>query len=151
MNTKLKPVGRSKFFARAFEYLTEIRTSLINEIESEVRSEQARNREDCLDSYDLASEEHHRQLSYVLTQRERVKLSQIDAALKQIREMKYGVCETCGLPIAEARLEAMLFTRLCRDCQHDQEREARQRRPNHDEPGGPFFEGGSPTVDEKGN
>jgi RNA polymerase-binding protein DksA len=150
MSAKPKAVVRSKVFAKAFEYLTDIRTSLIHEIESELRSERARNREDCVDSYDLASEEHHRELSYMLTQRERVKLSQIDAALKQIREMKYGVCETCGLPIAEERLEAMLFTRLCRDCQHDQERELKTRRSNHDEPG-PFFDAGSNTIDERGN
>ncbi len=150
MTTKLKDVGRGQFFAKAFEYLTDIRTSLIHDIESELRSEQARNREDCVDSYDLASEEHDRQLSYMLTQRERVKLSQIDAALQQIREMKYGVCETCGLPIAEERLEAMLFTRLCRDCQHDQEREAKTRRARHEEPAS-FLDAGSSPVDEKGN
>jgi DnaK suppressor protein len=151
MTAKLKDVGRSQFFAKAFEYLTAIRTGLIDEIESELHSEQGRNQQDCLDSYDLASEEHHRQLSYTLTRRERVKLSQIDAALKQIREMKYGVCETCGLPIAEERLEAMLFTRLCRDCQHDQERAAKKRRTNHDEPAGSLFDAGSTTVGEKGN
>jgi RNA polymerase-binding transcription factor len=150
MTVKRKAVGRSELFAKAFEYLTDIRTALIDEIESELRSEQARNREDCSDSYDLASEEHHRQLSEILTQRERVKLSQIDAALKQIRELKYGVCETCGLPIAQERLEAMLFTRLCRDCQHDREREAKTRRPNHDDLG-LLFDSGSSTVDEKGN
>ncbi len=150
MTAKLKAVGRSQFFAKAFEYLTDIRTSLINEIESELRSEQARNGQDGLDNYDLASEEHHRQLSYMLTQREQVKLTQIDAALKQIREMKYGVCESCGLQIAEERLNAMLFTRLCRDCQENREREAKTRRPNRDEPGA-FFDADSTTVDEKGN
>jgi DnaK suppressor protein len=50
-------------------------------------------------------------------------------------EGTYGVCESCGLEIAEERLEAMPFSRLCRDCQQDEEREAKsQRRPADDEP-----------------
>ncbi len=43
------------------------------------------------------------------------------------------MCEACGLEIAEERLSAMPFTRLCRDCQQDQEREARSQRRSEDE------------------
>jgi len=150
MSGKLKQIDRRLFLTQAGQYLSDIRTRLIHGIESELRSEQARNGQDGPDNSDLASEEHHRQLSYMLTQREQVKLTQIDAALKQIREMKYGVCESCGLQIAEERLNAMLFTRLCRDCQEHREREAKTRRPNHDEPGA-FFAADWTAVDEKGD
>ncbi|MGH7948769.1 MAG: TraR/DksA family transcriptional regulator, partial [Candidatus Binataceae bacterium] len=47
----------------------------------------------------------------------------------------YGVCESCGLEIAEARLDALPFTRLCRDCQQEQEREARTQRRSDDDRG----------------
>jgi RNA polymerase-binding transcription factor DksA len=42
-------------------------------------------------------------------------------------EANYGLCEACGLEIAEQRLKAMPFTRHCRDCQQDREREAKTR------------------------
>jgi DnaK suppressor protein len=45
----------------------------------------------------------------------------------------YGMCDSCGLEIGEERLEAMPFTRLCRDCQQEQEREAKSQRRTEDE------------------
>jgi DnaK suppressor protein len=43
-------------------------------------------------------------------------LQDIDAALGKIAEGAYGLCESCGAPIAEARLEAMPAARLCIAC-----------------------------------
>ena len=80
-----------------------------------------------MDAYDLASEERDREINFILSDRERVKLKQIDDALERLDDGTYGVCESCGLEIAEERLDAMPFTRLCRDCQQDQEREAKSQ------------------------
>ncbi len=43
-------------------------------------------------------------------------LQDIDVALGKIDEGAYGLCESCGNPIAEARLEAMPAARLCIAC-----------------------------------
>ncbi len=43
-------------------------------------------------------------------------LQDIDAALGKIEQGTYGLCESCGRPIAEARLEAMPAARLCIAC-----------------------------------
>ncbi len=40
-------------------------------------------------------------------------LSDIDNALAKIDAGTYGLCEQCGKPIGEARLEAMPAARLC--------------------------------------
>ena len=40
-------------------------------------------------------------------------LSDIDEALTKLDNGTYGVCEECGQPIGEARLEAMPAARLC--------------------------------------
>ena len=40
-------------------------------------------------------------------------LSDIDDALAKIDNGTYGICEQCGQPIGEARLEAMPAARLC--------------------------------------
>ena len=43
-------------------------------------------------------------------------LTDIDAALAKFDGGNYGVCESCGGPISEARLEAMPAARLCITC-----------------------------------
>jgi DnaK suppressor protein len=130
-----KPVGanRKKFLAKTREQLLEMKTKLLGEIDSEMRAEREGNKDEGMDTYDLASEERDREINFILSDRERVKLKQIDDALERLEEGAYGVCESCGLEIAEERLEAMPFSRLCRDCQQDQEREAKSQRRNDDE------------------
>jgi RNA polymerase-binding transcription factor DksA len=80
-----------------------------------------------MDSSVLASEEYEREMSSKLSTREQFKIGQIDDVLKRIAKLAFGVCETCGLEITEARLNAMPFTRLCCDCQQDYERKAKAR------------------------
>ncbi len=43
-------------------------------------------------------------------------LNDIEDALRKIDEGTYGVCEQCGGPIGEARIEAMPAARLCITC-----------------------------------
>ena len=51
------------------------------------------------------------------------KLSEIEDALERIKDTSYGGCEECGEPIAEDRLRALPFTRVCVECQSKNERE----------------------------
>ena len=48
-------------------------------------------------------------------------LRAIDDALARIRQAEYGVCEECGEPISKARLEAVPWTRWCRECKEKQD------------------------------
>jgi|SRR6516225_4749417 len=43
-------------------------------------------------------------------------LRAIEEALARIDRRTFGVCESCRRPISTARLEAVPWTRLCRDC-----------------------------------
>ena len=43
-------------------------------------------------------------------------LRAIEEALARIRQGTFGTCETCRNPISRARLEAVPWTRHCRDC-----------------------------------
>jgi DnaK suppressor protein len=47
----------------------------------------------------------------------------IEAALARIKQGTYGVCEVCKQPIFKARLEAVPWTHLCRECK-ERERSA---------------------------
>ncbi|HUY27769.1 MAG TPA: TraR/DksA family transcriptional regulator [Candidatus Binataceae bacterium] len=130
-----KPVAanRKKFLAKVREHLLEMKEKLHGEIESELRAEREGNKDEGMDTYDLASEERDREINFILSDRERVKVKQIDDALARLEDRTYGVCESCGLEVAEERLSAMPFTRLCRDCQQDLEHEAKSQRRFDDE------------------
>jgi RNA polymerase-binding transcription factor len=43
-------------------------------------------------------------------------LAEVERALSKLSDGSYGRCESCGQPIAEARLEAKPAARLCIDC-----------------------------------
>jgi len=45
----------------------------------------------------------------------RNELAEVELALKKLDDGTYGRCETCGEPIAPARLEAMPAARFCID------------------------------------
>jgi len=47
-------------------------------------------------------------------------LQAIEGALSRIEDGTYGVCRECGEPIAEARLQAIPWTRACISCKEKQ-------------------------------
>jgi DnaK suppressor protein len=134
MTKKPSAASRNLFFARAREHLRDTKTRLNHQATSELRAEREGDRGDGLDDSDRASEECDRDISSMLFERERLKISQIDAALQRIAEMKYGVCANCGFEITQERLKVMPFTRLCRDCQQDQEHAAKTRSTLRNDP-----------------
>jgi DnaK suppressor protein len=150
MIKRKKAMRREQFLAKMHEYLTGTKTRLIREIATQLRTERDASRDDCMDSCDLASEENERELSTMLSERERLKVGQIDDALRRIASLKYGLCEMCGLEVTEERLNAMPFTRLCCDCQQEREHEAKTRRryEEHDYEG---YKLGSIDAQEESN
>lgn len=79
------------------------------------------------DNYDIAASERDRELTYMLGDRERIKIREIDNALLKIKDGSYGICEECGEPIAKKRLMLIPYTNLCINCQSHAEEEERIR------------------------
>lgn len=61
-------------------------------------------------------------------------LAKIDEALLRLEDGSYGTCAECDQEIAEARLKAVPFATLCRDCQEVEETRAAAERPLTREP-----------------
>ncbi len=55
-------------------------------------------------------------------------LARIDDALHRLEAGGYGTCEECADDISSARLRALPFAGLCRDCQESIERAAQEER-----------------------
>src|SRR5688572_26141074 len=85
-------------------------------------------------------------MDFALMEMESETLRQIDEAIQRLDEGTYGVCSECDEKISEARLKALPFATVCRDCQAQREDDlaARNARPSR------FFEDGpSPAVRER--
>lgn len=78
------------------------------------------------DSVDIASLEINQSSLAKVGKRELNHLKKIDVALKKIKDGTYGECESCGEPIAVARLMARPVAQLCIDCKTAQENEERR-------------------------
>ena len=102
--------------------LLKMREELLSDISKSMRSESNPLKSEIGDLYDLATSERERELSFLLTDRDRKKLNQIDEALRRVEDGSYGICESCGEEISKGRLLAMPFTKLCVNCQAEQEK-----------------------------
>jgi RNA polymerase-binding transcription factor len=68
------------------------------------------------DLVDQANAEAEADLQIHLHQSDGRLLRAIEDALARMRQGRYGICTICREPISAARLEAVPWTHLCRDC-----------------------------------
>ena len=71
---------------------------------------------------DTATVTLDREIDYTLEENSENVLKEIDRALKKIESGTFGICETCGQPIAEERLLAIPYAKQCIDCKRREER-----------------------------
>ncbi len=134
-------------------FLKKMRTTLAGQkqqillqLDEEIREGKESGLDEGMDTYDLASEERDREIHLILSDRDRDKLQAIENALERIGEGEYGICEDCEEEIAQARLEALPFSRLCVACQEEREKEARFQRRIDD--GGGFGRSNQVDLDD---
>jgi len=85
----------------------------LHETMSDVNSRQG-------DLADQASGNNEVHIQLKLKQTDAKILQAIEEALERIQKGTYGVCRDCGDPIAEARLNAIPWTRVCITCKAKQ-------------------------------
>ena len=124
---------RKTTLKNAKQLLLDMKRTILHEINEDLKHGREGAKDDGMDTYDLASEERDREISFILTDRERDKLQAIQDALERVEDGTYGACESCEADIAEGRLTALPFTRLCVTCQGEREKEAKSTRRYDDE------------------
>ena len=140
---------RKAFLKKMREKLLEMRAQLLRNVQSDLQEGREQTKDEGMDTYDIASDARDREISLILNDRDRDKALAIDDALARIDEGTYGVCESCESDIAEARLEALPFTRLCVSCQAEREKEAKSmKRPDEDRT---YRRLGASDLDEEGS
>jgi len=119
---------RKAFLKKSRETLEGMRSQLLRQVEHDISRVRDQNKDEGMDTYDLASDARDREISLILGDRDREKLQAIDEALERVERSEYGICEECGTEIAEGRLQVLPFTRLCVNCQSELERDERLNR-----------------------
>jgi DnaK suppressor protein len=89
--------------------------ALTREFDEVVAASRASNADDEHDP-EGATIAFERQQVVALLDQARRRLADVDAALARREAGDYGVCETCGRPIAPARLAVRPAARTCIDC-----------------------------------
>jgi DnaK suppressor protein len=139
---------RKAFLKKAREALQEMRSTLLRNVQADLHQGREASKDEGMDTYDLASDARDREINLILNDRDRDKLQAIDDALARIDEGSYGVCESCESDVAEGRLEALPFTRLCISCQAEREKEAKSMKREEDRT---YRRLGTSDVDEEGS
>ncbi len=119
---------RKAFLKKARETLEEMRAQLLRNVQQDLNEVRDASKDEGMDTYDLASDARDKEINLILGDRDREKVQAIDDALSRVDDGSYGVCESCESDVAEARLQALPFTRLCVNCQADRERELKMNR-----------------------
>lgn len=119
----IKPAAKVPFKKEITQKLVAAKTKILHEVTQKVKNESDVLKFEIGDIYDIASNERERELALMFGDRDREKLKEIEDALERLKDNTYGECEDCSEPIAENRLRALPFTRVCVECQAKQERE----------------------------
>lgn len=131
---------RESFKKEVTKKLLKAKQDLLSEVTEKVKNESNSLKFEIGDIYDIASNERERELTLMLGDRDREKLAEIEEAFERIKNGSYGICDECGEPIAEARLFAMPFTKVCIDCKSKDEKEKGSRKRYEEEAGLPILE-----------
>ncbi len=104
------------------------RARVVDEVQS-LQDDLSRSLEDATDEDgndshlgDSATETLDREIEQSLEENAEHLLASIDAALERIDNGTYGICERCGRPIGEERLEALPYATKCIECKRLEER-----------------------------
>lgn len=81
---------------------------------------------------DLGSEVYEKEHNEALKNNQKLKLKEIEEALKNIDTDRYGICKECGKEISEERLEIIPETHLCINCANEKSETNRVRNSDPD-------------------
>ncbi len=71
---------------------------------------------------DMSSNAYSREVLLNLSESQRQRIRDIDAALDRLSRGEYGICARCEEDIPQRRLEVRPFSRYCVDCKTDVEK-----------------------------
>jgi DnaK suppressor protein len=106
---------------QALKDMLEVRRQEILDKLRTIREAMPDQRLDVQDAEEQAVTDFAKDMEFALVQMKADTLSRIDEAMRRLEAGTYGKCADCGTEIPAARLKALPFAVLCRDCQAQEE------------------------------
>jgi len=102
--------------------LLELRRSVMQEVSDAYAASQELGLDGVPDIGDVAANTYSRDVLLNLSEGQRQKLRDIDAALDRLANGEYGICARCEEEIDPRRLQVRPFSRYCIECKSDIEK-----------------------------
>jgi len=96
--------------------LVQMREEVLQEADKAYAASQSLGKDGVPDIGDMSSNSYHQEVLMNLSETQRSRVRDIDAALERIRLGVYGLCARCEEEISPRRLEVRPFSRYCIDC-----------------------------------
>lgn len=74
-----------------------------------------------VDNVDISTLGEMKETNWTIMKSYNEKIKNIEDAVQSLTEGTYGLCQNCGQPISEKRLEALPFALYCIKCQKEKE------------------------------
>ena len=108
--------------AEARERLLHMRREMTLEIQQSCAASREIGQDGVSDIGDMSSNSYHRDVLLNLSENQRQRIRDIDAALDRLESGSYGICQRCEEDIELRRLEVRPFSRYCVECKSDVEK-----------------------------
>ncbi len=96
--------------------LLQMREDVMQEAEKAYEASQSLGKDGVPDIGDMSSNSYNQEVLMNLSETQRGRVRDIDAALERIRLGVYGLCARCEEEISPRRMEVRPFSRYCIDC-----------------------------------
>jgi DnaK suppressor protein len=104
------------------EHLLKMRKEVMKEVQTASATSREIGQDGVPDIGDMSANTYSRDVLLNLSEGQRQKIRDIDAALDRLAQGEYGICVRCGDDIAERRMEVRPFSRYCIECKTDVEK-----------------------------
>ena len=103
-------------------HLLQMRNEVLAESERAYAASQSLGKDGVPDIGDMSSNSYHQEVLMNLSETQRSRVRDIDAAVERIDEGVYGLCMRCEEEIPARRMEVRPFSRYCVDCKTEVEK-----------------------------
>jgi DnaK suppressor protein len=109
-------------FAEIRAHLLQVRDELLAESERAYAASQSLGKDGVPDIGDMSSNSYNQEVLMYLSETQRSRVRDIDAALERMDKGVYGLCVRCEEEIPARRMEVRPFSRYCVDCKAEVEK-----------------------------
>jgi len=107
---------------QAKERLVKMRREVMKEVQNASAASREMGQDGVPDIGDMSANTYSRDVLLNLSETQRQKIRDIDAALDRLAQGQYGVCLRCEEEIDERRMAVRPFSRYCIECKTDVEK-----------------------------